>query len=73
MKGCTPCQIDKFHCYGGDKIAPIAGYWRIKDSSDKFISCPNPDTCLYFHNLLCVNIYIYRDISENEYFATGKC
>ena len=55
MKQCFPCS-DKSNCFGGDKIAPKMGFWRIGDYSDNFVVCPEPDSCLY---------YIYLSINNN--------
>ena len=32
-------------CFGGDKVGPVAGFWRSHSKSLEFLSCFNPAAC----------------------------
>jgi hypothetical protein len=42
---CADCPAGAI-CYGGSLMVPKAGYWRSSKTSDKFLKCNLPDTCL---------------------------
>lgn len=42
---CAPCP-DGAICYGNSTMTPKSGYWRETNLTDKFVSCPNEESCL---------------------------
>ena len=42
---CSPCPSTSV-CIGGANIYPQAGFWRSKNTTDKFFECPRPASCL---------------------------
>jgi len=42
---CSPCPSSAV-CRGGADMYPLAGYWRSKNATDKFFSCPRAASCL---------------------------
>ena len=47
---CKPClEEDNFYCLGSSHLSPKPGYWRLNNSSNNFIRCPNPSTCLGYY------------------------
>jgi predicted outer membrane repeat protein len=42
---CSPCPSTAV-CRGGADMYPLAGYWRSKNTTDKFFTCPKGSSCL---------------------------
>ncbi len=42
---CSVCS-DFATCYGKNYTAPIAGYWRANATTESWVACPRPDSCL---------------------------
>ena len=62
---CEKCSgVTNFNCYGGNKLAPLAGFWRYSNKSTAFFECPNTESCL-------------GDLSKNKTFnwqySSGAC
>ena len=43
---CKDCSKMNFNCFGGFKLTPIKGFWRLNKKSTSFFKCPNPNACL---------------------------
>jgi hypothetical protein len=47
---CKACPQNAI-CYGGFKIVPKKGYWRLNEFSEYFIRCPYKDACIGSSNI----------------------
>ena len=43
---CKDCSKESFNCFGGSKLTPRKGFWRLNEKSTNFLECPNPTACL---------------------------
>ena len=46
QKPCGLCDKTTMVCLGGALVAPASGYWRLNQSADIFLACPNSGACL---------------------------
>ena len=56
---CKDC-ISEAYCKGGNKISPRAGYWRANLTSENFIKCLRPQSCLSTQIIEDVSDYLAK-------------
>ena len=71
---CKSCENEVFNCYGGNRLTPKPGFWRISAESDNFLKCPNSDSCLGDSlSSYSVDFMTNLTVQYDESLALGKC
>ena len=73
-KPCGLCDKTTMICLGGSLVAPAAGYWRLNQTADIFMRCPNAESCLGGWNETTGN-FSYSGFCEDTYSGPlcSKC